>query len=440
MAPASPMLSSSRMYWSGSSPVGELKIYVDHVIDRLPTLSASQALSASQSTDSRISTGSGELDMAIGGGLSRGKITELCGPPGSGKTTVGLQSAANALLSGDGNRVVWIDTSHPLPVSRLGAMLSRSGDPRELFPNLQTIRAPTLAHLLALVVHPLPTFPPENTTLVVIDNVSTPFTAAFPPGMEDEGAGGGGRGKKEPVGVRRFAIMGDLISALGKLAGSKGVAVCTTIKPNDNKGYTWSRGDAHTLCQLVHPSYYPPPTIQYAPTILITTPTTGSPTWITSLNSRLLIHYNKTSPSLLANPDDSLVSQIRYVTILKSNGVLHSSDSSWPVKLLQIQETGVDDVRLISEASPAAPVMGAYTRRKKRKRGLEAGVIPGSDEEGDGESEENEEAGLAGDMYQWEEGAGGDDVGAVVKCSAQDSREGQEFTKFGVNGEQGAAN
>lgn len=108
--------------------------------------------------------------------------------------------------------------------------------------------------------------------MVVIDNVSTPFTAAFPPGMEDGGGGGGAKGKKEPVGVRRFAIIGDLISALGKLAGSKGVAVrflstasqisahrsslclmfCfhvgTVIKPNDNKGYTRSRGDAHTLC------------------------------------------------------------------------------------------------------------------------------------------------------------------------------------------------
>ena len=122
------------------------------------------------------------------------------------------------------------------------------------------------------MVHPLPTFPPEHTSLVVIDNVSTPFTAAFPPGMEDGAGGGGGRGKREPVGVRRFAIIGDLISALGKLAGSKGVAVrflstasqivmhrsspglmfCfhvgTVIKPNDNKSYTRSRGDAHTRC------------------------------------------------------------------------------------------------------------------------------------------------------------------------------------------------
>jgi len=86
MASVSPMPSSSRMYHPQLSP---LKTCLDYVIDRLPTLSASQALSASQVTGSRISTGSEELDRAIGGGLSRGKITELCGPPGSGKTTVG---------------------------------------------------------------------------------------------------------------------------------------------------------------------------------------------------------------------------------------------------------------------------------------------------------------------------------------------------------------
>ncbi|KAG0135011.1 P-loop containing nucleoside triphosphate hydrolase protein [Tuber indicum] len=338
---------------------------------RLPTLSASQALSTSQSTRSRISTGSQELDKAIGGGLSRGKITELCGPPGSGKTTLGLQSAANALLSGDGTRVVWIDTSHPLPVSRLGAILSRSGDPRELFPNLQTIRTPTLAHLLTLVVHPLPTFPPENTSLIVIDNVSTPFTAAFPPGMEEEGGGGGGKVKTEPVGVRRFAIMGDLISALGKLAGSKGVAVLL-------------------LNQM---------TTKVIPGVgAMLIPSLSSPPWTTSLNSRLLIHYNKTSPSLLADPDDTRSPQIRYVTILKSNGASHSSDPSRPVTRLQIQETGVGDVKLVSEASPVAPAMKAYrSTGGKRKRELEVEVIPGSDEEGEGESDGNEDEGSAGE-------------------------------------------
>ncbi|RPA90082.1 P-loop containing nucleoside triphosphate hydrolase protein [Choiromyces venosus 120613-1] len=384
---------------------------------RLPTLSASQALLASQSTDSRVSTGSEELDKAVGGGLARGKITELCGPPGSGKTSLALQSAANALLCGDGNRVAWVDTSHPLPISRLGAMLARSGDPREHFPNLQTIRTPTLAHLLALVMHPLYTFPPENTSLVVIDNVSTPFTAAFPPGMEDDGGGGGGgggKGKKEPVGVRRFAIMGDLISALSKLAASRGVAVLLlnqmTTKVIPGVGAV-----------LIHSVF--------------------SPIWATSLNSRLLIHYNKTSPSILANPDDTPVSQVRYVTILKSNGA--EAALSRPAVLLQIQETGVSDVKLVSEAAPAAASLKTYEpRRQKRKRGLEAGVIPGSDEEDGDESEVGgEEEEPAEEMYQWEEGTEDDGMGAAIKSPARDSQNNsQGFTKVGVNGEQEVTN
>ncbi|KAG0644690.1 hypothetical protein HOY80DRAFT_939164 [Tuber brumale] len=179
--------------------------------------------------------------------------------------------------------------------------------------------------------------------------------------------------------MRRFAIMGDLISALGKLAGSRGVAVLL-------------------LSQM---------TTKVIPGVgAILTPSLCSPAWITSLNSRLLIHYNKTSPSLLADPDDTLVSQIRYVTILKSNGVLNSSGS---VTLLKIQETGVDDVKLVSESSPVAPAMKPYgPTRKKRKRGLEAETIPGSDEEVDGESEENEDEGSAGDLYRWQEVTNGD--------------------------------
>jgi len=97
------------------------------------------------------------------------------------------------------------------------------------------------------------------------------------------------------------------------------------------------------------------------------------------------------------------------VTILKADGVLHAPDSSPPVVLLQIQETGVGDIELVSEVSLAAAEVKAYgPGRKKRKRGPEAGLILTSDEEG-GESEEDE----------WEEGVE-DGMGATINCSALD--------------------
>ena len=70
-------------------------------VDRLPTVSASVALkSLSASHSSAVSTGLPELDQilqgkdsrgvgqeTLSGGLVRGQVTEVYGPPGVGKTT-----------------------------------------------------------------------------------------------------------------------------------------------------------------------------------------------------------------------------------------------------------------------------------------------------------------------------------------------------------------
>ena len=78
--------------------------------DRLPTLSASQALQDLSSTPRRpISTGLASLDSvlqgrghdassqdAIPGGISRGEVTEVYGPPGVGKTAIAYVMAFQA--------------------------------------------------------------------------------------------------------------------------------------------------------------------------------------------------------------------------------------------------------------------------------------------------------------------------------------------------------
>jgi recombination protein RecA len=60
-----------------------------------------------------ISTGSIILDDAIGiGGLPKGRIVEIFGPESSGKTTIALQSIANAQRAG--GRAAFIDAEHAL--------------------------------------------------------------------------------------------------------------------------------------------------------------------------------------------------------------------------------------------------------------------------------------------------------------------------------------
>lgn len=347
-----------------------------------------------------------------------------------------MQMAANALLSG--GRVVWVDTSHPFPASRLVSMISAHAQPEEdplsYLSHLQILQAPSLAHLLALFMHPLPSFPPERTALIVVDNIATPFTAAYLPGHEDfnrknadrsQNPGVGGtaspRGKgslshkaappRDSASTRKFAIMADLMKALGVLATKRGLAVLIL-----NQMTTKVIPGSGAVLQ----------------------PAVASPLWGLGLTSRLVIHRNDISPSALSDPSSTPISQIRFVIVLKANGITHDAENTTknaPIVVLQIQDGGIDDVGLVrrgrNETPPAsapasvstsAPAVTATLRantfppssvapttpmrlpalsppgsretspvRKKRKLGLEAGVIAGSDGE---DSDEGWESGL----------------------------------------------
>jgi recombination protein RecA len=69
-----------------------------------------------------ISTGALTLDLALGiGGIPRGRIVEIYGPEGSGKTTLALHIIANAQKNG--GTAVFIDAEHaldPIYAKRLG--------------------------------------------------------------------------------------------------------------------------------------------------------------------------------------------------------------------------------------------------------------------------------------------------------------------------------
>jgi DNA repair protein RadB len=66
-----------------------------------------------------ISTGCAPLDELLGGGLERGTITQVYGPPASGKTNVALGATVDVAAAGD--RALYIDTEG-LSVDRLGQL------------------------------------------------------------------------------------------------------------------------------------------------------------------------------------------------------------------------------------------------------------------------------------------------------------------------------
>ncbi len=59
-----------------------------------------------------VSTGPLSLDLALGGGLPKGRIVEIYGPEGSGKTTLALTIAAE--IQRTGGKVAFIDAEHAL--------------------------------------------------------------------------------------------------------------------------------------------------------------------------------------------------------------------------------------------------------------------------------------------------------------------------------------
>ncbi|KKY30213.1 putative rad55 protein [Diaporthe ampelina] len=88
---------------------------------RLPTVCAAQALEDLDANVSRsVSTNLPDLDEALAasavgsspdeelnvGGIQKGHLTEIWGPPGVGKTAFGIQAAADVLRGGKG--VVWV--------------------------------------------------------------------------------------------------------------------------------------------------------------------------------------------------------------------------------------------------------------------------------------------------------------------------------------------
>jgi len=89
---------------------------IDAVLEALRTKHGEEAImrlgEAGSATVEVVSTGPLSLDIALGGGLPKGRIVEIYGPEGSGKTTLALTVAAE--VQRKGGKVAFIDAEHAL--------------------------------------------------------------------------------------------------------------------------------------------------------------------------------------------------------------------------------------------------------------------------------------------------------------------------------------
>lgn len=100
--------------------------------------------------------------------------------------------------------------------------------PTEVSERFHHFNVPTLPHLLALLIHTSALFPPSSTSLIVVDSISSLFTLAFPKTVEKLPSRGDA-GKKgdaaQWAASRRWAVMSDFISKVGKLAATSKIAI-----------------------------------------------------------------------------------------------------------------------------------------------------------------------------------------------------------------------
>jgi hypothetical protein len=100
------------------------------------------------------------------------------------------------------------------------------------------LMAPTLAHLLALFLRPPPSFPPPDTSLIVIDSLSTLLDDAYPRNAHERSKGDQARW----VAGRRSAVINELISTLARVAAMHDIALLLTCQ-----AITRIRGGARAL-------------------------------------------------------------------------------------------------------------------------------------------------------------------------------------------------
>ncbi|KAI9848859.1 MAG: hypothetical protein M1837_006375 [Sclerophora amabilis] len=378
---------------------------------RLPTVSASQALQELNSTSTTrvISTGLRQLDLILQSkdvstagqstpqaGLSRGQITEIYGPPGVGKTTFGMQMAAHALHAGD--HVVWVDCSFSLPGPRLKQMLRSFRPPEDegpeplhaishnvddLLNKFDHYSVPTLPHLLALLLHTSPGFPPLKTSLIVIDSISTLFSLAFPfRASVDEQSRNGSHSRITPnnkstassqqwASGRRWAVLGECISKIGKLAALNNIAVLITTQ-------TATRMNAGL-----------------GGTVLV--PAISSSMWDAGIANRIVLFRDWPQPSPMENEDGDSRREARYAGVLKVGGfMLHGSGTGKVVPYI-IKDSGIEEIApntgLDNPPLTSMPIIPGPPSTTKRKHDEVADSQSEEDGEGDFEPSSEEDYG-----------------------------------------------
>ncbi|KAK1988919.1 P-loop containing nucleoside triphosphate hydrolase protein [Colletotrichum cereale] len=351
---------------------------------RLPTVSAAEALEDLDNGVARhISTGIDRLDetlvspisrqdsVSARGGLKRGQVSEIWGPPGSGKTALGIQLVASALY--DGHGAVWVDCAYSVCGQRLNAVIeaveqaqSSTGDgPAKSYnDNLAHYSCPSLPHLVALLCRPTAATVPAKTALVIIDSLSALVNHAFP--KASDGRRGPPQGKGPGLSAKRLQALQYITSALQKLAATRDCAVVVLSQ-------------CATRMQL-----------ERSPTLI---PSINAGIWEQGMSTRVVLFRDWVWK-------DGRPSTVSFAGVQKLDGKA-GPDMMQNAAAFRVEATGVVGVHY-DTSQPS--VLVSNTPRAKRKL-TEAGLeVPDSEEEDDEEYGwvQEDDAALPGPPPQWQ--------------------------------------
>ncbi|KAJ2895889.1 DNA repair protein rhp55 [Zalerion maritima] len=363
---------------------------------RLPTVSAADALEDFEQYEVTgfIPTGLPSLDRLLAnvdlddseshlsGGLLKGQLTEIWGPPGSGKTALGIQLAVNAIEAG--GRVTWVDALYPVCQSRLDAVhqfavkfqddsesTARHGEGNSSLPNdsttsyrskLDHFSCPSLAHIVALLCRSTPRCLAPDTSLLVIDSLSALVNYAYPrapetrrAGQKTQGAGGLGQSS------RRLQALQYIIEALQKLAATRNTAILILSQ-------CATKMQAEARATLI--------------------PSINATSWDQGVSTRIAIFRDW----IWRGKDPTTV---RLLGIQKLNGKPSTAEN---VVAFSIDTGGLSEV-LFDASQPPVKVSTPRRKRKLSDTGFE---IPDSEDEEYGWNEDEEEIALPSTLEpQW---------------------------------------
>ena len=191
----------------------------------------------------------------------------------------------------------------------------------ELLANFDHYTAPTLPHLAALLFHPVPSFPPPGTSLIVIESMSSLFAVAFPKATDDQPniptemrSAPYKADAKQWASSRRFAIMSDFAAMMGRLAAVHNLAILVTNQ-------TTTRVKAETGALLV--------------------PALSSTAWDGAMASQIALFRDFTlsgSNGSLHSRDN--LAKTRFARVVRAGGLTQAGSSSGNVVSFFVEAVG----------------------------------------------------------------------------------------------------